>query len=256
MACDGSIYQDIWQWEIVDIDTHARISTKNITNTLDLGGIDLAWLCRFGATLVHALPGPLLIGGVTAKQLLPQKADIICLSNCFLASKDSETPDCRFHFIKSLPNTRRPLLIGHNVYSSSRHLVITGGGAVCFSFGTYWNEGCQTLQSSEDPDGEVWAPLRDQRPPLLDMDQFEQSSQTADSTTRASLLRETTNNVPCTKVESVLSFERICNNSKPVIMADLDLGSCTTSWSMENLKRKIGEDRSVDANISDGRIQC
>ena len=160
MAVDGTICQDIWHWEIVDIDTHARIRTKNITNTLDMGRIDLVWLCRIGATLVQSPRGLLLIGGVTAKQLLPQEADIICLSNSFLVSNESETPDCRFLSIKSLPNTRRRLLIGHSVYSSSSHLVITGGGAVCFSFGTYWNEGCQTLQVGEYPNDEPWAPLK------------------------------------------------------------------------------------------------
>ena len=256
MAGDGTIYQDIWQWEIVDIDTHARIRTKNITSTLVLGGIDLVWLCRMGATLVQSFMGPLLVGGVTAKQLLPQEVDVICLSNSFLAVKDTATPDCGFYHIKSLPNPRRPLLIGHSVYSSDSHVVITGGGSVCFSFGTYWNEGCQTLRSGEDHDSTVWAPLRDQKPPLPNMVLVEQSLQTADSRTQPSLSSKTTNNVPYMKVESVLSFERISNNSKPVIMVDLDLGECTTSWSMENLKRKIGGDRQVDAYMSDDCTQC
>ena len=247
MAGDGTIYQDIWQWEIIDIDAHARIRAKNITSTLGVGGINLFWLCRFGATLVQSLIGPLLIGGVTAKQLLPQEADILCLSNSLLAIKDSEAPGCKFHSIKSLRHTRRPLLIGHSVYSSDNHVVITAGGAVCFSFGTYWNEGCQTLQSSEDLDGEVWALIRDQRPPLPDLGKLKHLSEGTNSKIGPPLSSKTPHAVPCMTVVSALSFERISNNSKPIIMTDLDLGICTTSWSMENLKRKIGEDRTVDA---------
>ena len=256
MAEDGTIFQDIWHWEIVDIDTHARIRTNNITNTLDMARIDIGWLCRVGATLVQSPTGSLLIGGVTAKQLLPQEADIICLSNSFLASSDSETPDCRFHSITSLPNTRRPLLIGHNVYSSGSHLVITGGGAVCFSFGTYWNEGCQTLQLGEDPNDGPWAPLQYQRPLLSDPGKVEPLSQGVDSENRPLSSSKTPHTVPCMKIESALSFERISNNGKPVIMVDLDLGVCTTTWSMDNLKRKIGEDRPVDDYVSGTFDQC
>ena len=191
--------------------------------------------------------GPLLIGGVTAKQLLPQEADIICLTNSLLAIKESETPECRFHSIKSLRHTRRPLLIGHSVYSSDSHLVIIGGGAVCFSFGTYWNEEFQTLQSSEDVEAEVWAPLRNQRPPSPDLGKVKHLSEGAHSEIRPLLSSKATHAVPCMKIESALSFERISNNGKPIILTDLDLGICTTSWSMENLKRRIGEDRMVDA---------
>ena len=247
MAGDGTIYQDIWEWEIVNIDAHARLRTKNITSTLDLGEINLVWLCRLGATLVQSLMGTLLIGGVTAKQLLPQEADIICLSNSLLAIKESETPDCRFHSLKSLRHTRRPLLVGHSVYSSDSHLVIIGGGAVCFSFGTYWNEGCQTLQTSDDVEGRIWAPLQDQRPPSLELGKVKHLSEGAHSEIWPPLSSNAPHAVPCMKIKSALSFERISNNGKPIIITDLDLGICTTSWSMENLKRKIGEDRTVDA---------
>jgi tRNA wybutosine-synthesizing protein 4 len=50
----------------------------------------------------------------------------------------------------ALQSSPRPLLIGSSIQYIGGKLLIMGGSAVCFSFGTYWNKGCFTLVCGSD----------------------------------------------------------------------------------------------------------
>lgn len=52
----------------------------------------------------------------------------------------------------------RPLLTGHAAHAvSPDQLVILGGGAVCFAFGTFWTEGTWVLKRTESTVENNWA---------------------------------------------------------------------------------------------------
>lgn len=51
--------------------------------------------------------------------------------------------------------------------------------------------------------------------------------------------------IPRVKLESGDSFENILASDQPVILEGLDIGPCTSKWSLDYLTRQIGEERKV-----------
>jgi tRNA wybutosine-synthesizing protein 4 len=66
-------------------------------------------------------------------RLLSLADEICCLDfqDCTISSVLPRQP----------PEIPRPLMIGVTVANTGRSFVVTGGSAVCFSFGTFWNKG-------------------------------------------------------------------------------------------------------------------
>lgn len=249
MALDGTIYQDFWQWHIVDIETQPKIVTKDLTQLYRSCGGDLNRLCRFGACLTSSSFGLLVIGGIAAKFLLPEEADIVCLNECF----DVDHQKLSNHQLGAAvypPDGCRPLLVGHIAYSSQGRTIIAAGGAVCFSFGTYWNSECWTLTSANDIKGNAWIPAEKLSLPLSTGTYTQTHQEMVPSNTDPAPENRAVSGVPSIEVKSRRDFERILNNRKPVIIKDLDLGNCTKTWSVASLRSKIGADRPVRSRTS------
>jgi hypothetical protein len=144
----------------------------------------------------------------------------------------------------------RPLLVGMSVFSSESGLLLMGGGAVCFSFGTFWNKGCYTVlldaksESTVQPSLETWKFLETmERPPeRLGRTQLEPIFH---SQTDLQVV-----NVRRMGIKSTAEFATIMSGALPVILEDLDLGTCTKSWTSQYLKSKIGEKRQVVNAVS------
>ena len=239
MSSDGVIYQDLWQWEILDIGSNPRIVLQDVTQSARSSGIELARLCRLGACTTWSSLGLWVIGGVAAQQLLPEEAEIICLKKGRLDIAPSYKFDYKPDIAARISGCPRPLLIGHSACTSQGRTLIAGGGAVCFSFGTYWNTEYWTLTSANEVTESTWTLVETysttrshlQAPsPILNP-----------STTHS----DSTNFVPSTKVESERDFQRIANNGKPVTMKNLEIGDCSAKWSLKYLKSTIGADRPV-----------
>lgn len=246
MASDGTIYQDFWLWEILDLQTHPRIVTKDITHFMSSGSNDLNRLCRLGASLTLSST-VFVIGGIGAQQLLPQEAEIVSLNASYLNINHPETFCYNLSATDYVLDGRHPLLIGHSVYTSNGRTIIAGGGAVCFSFGTYWNQECWTLTLVDEVEGKVWVPADEQSPPSATPNYEHVSLRAKIPKTNPTVSEEASDSVPFIKIESMRDFERISNNSKPVIIKGLDLGNCTSTWSMASLKSKVGADRLVSS---------
>lgn len=122
-----------------------------------------------------------------------------------------------------------------------------GGSAVCFSFGTYWNTGCYTLQIVDDawkcgvqslgetPNG-PWG--------------FSHTVAAAKLTALpvgAPPLALVNSMISVTRMKVRISadFDRILRSAKPVILEGLDLGQCSEVWTSSYLKESIGAEREV-----------
>lgn len=145
--------------------------------------------------------------------------------------------------IASIP---RPLLIGVSVVSIKESLLIMGGSAVCFSFGTFWNKGCFEIDM----------------PPASANDDYDASETSKSSwqyiATGSAKVQNTSTvynrpqvssnylpEVPRIKVQSSEEFSRIVEAKKPVIFNDSSIGSCTDLWTPTYLKDKVGSKREV-----------
>lgn len=120
-------------------------------------------------------------------------------------------------------------------------LVILGGGAVCFSMGTFWNEGVYALSISDEFD--VGSPHPWQ---YLQTLQFGTSKTVVDQTrlNQVGLTAETTV-LSGRGISSADEFSRLVADGKPVLLAKQNLGSCCELWTNEYLNEKIGVEREV-----------
>lgn len=146
----------------------------------------------------------------------------------------------------------RPLLTGHSaVLTPERHIVIAGGGATCFSMGTFWNQGVYTFELPSDgtkneiletPPHWIHEKTVDIIPGQPTPTRVQAASEASDDKPAGQL---NIKSIPRVKLESKEDFSRFLREGKPVVFEGLDLGSCTRNWSLPYLVDKVGADRKV-----------
>lgn len=162
---------------------------------------------------------------------------------CFLDTEGKVSGAILSRLPSSAP---RPLLIGSSVISTGSSLLIMGGSAICFSFGTFWNNGCYTLRimngtargvrsAAESPNG-VWR--------FLHTVAVAKSAGLPVERPLPTTLNAITS-VPRIRIESSANFEQILRSAKPVILEGLDVGPCTTKWTTSYLLEQVGAERKV-----------
>ena len=227
MTRDGKILPDAYEWNISGDPSALSLSLSRMTFSQPEPDI---FPGRFGASLVKSRFGMLLVGGVSSS-LIPQSSEVIKLFR-----DDEQKSIWKWAPVDIRTPGQRSLLIGHSTFATSDVVAILGGGGVCFSFGTFWNE---TIISLSDCVGAP-RPLKEvlaQEPDLL---------KNLGSPGNALKPAYLANTVPRDeKIQSSVDFEKILNNRQPVIMKNLDVGLCTAECTLMNLAVKIGEDRLV-----------
>jgi tRNA wybutosine-synthesizing protein 4 len=138
----------------------------------------------------------------------------------------------------------RPLLVGHAaVVADAKRVVIFGGGAVCFSFGTHWNEGTWSLhETSETEDRTPWVLLAADQEKERHMEPnhaIQHNSAQVKGYLRASERIE---------IKSATEFDELVAKSQPVILKNMDIGPCVNLWTVEYLRSEIGSDRIVSVS--------
>lgn len=193
---------------------------------------------RIGASLVKSPVGVLLIGGMPGQNMAQ---DMTCV---VLTKGKTDESGKSVWYCATLDiqvGSQRLLLVGHSSLFFRNNVVITGGGAVCFSFGTYWNHCLVTLSINE---GERCAVLplfakKAEQLPLHDVRKELSSNLLSAAGPTLPFM------VKSEKVGSAQGFDRIVGQGRPVVFRNSQLGSCTSLWTIDNLKRKIGPDRAV-----------
>ena len=230
MADDGKILSEAWEWTISGDASALSISLSRMTfscsDTDPITG-------RLGASLIDSSFGILLVGGVSST-LIPQSAEIIKLFR--EDSGDDQRSTWKWAPLDIRTTGPRPLLVGHNTFALSDTVDILGGGAVCFSFGTFWNETLLRV-SSCDRALRPLVEIRTQEP-----DPFSEQKSTSSTLKPAHLV----GTVPRDdQVQSSKDFQYILNNGQPVIMRNMDVGLCTSEWTLPKLTAKVGGDRII-----------
>lgn len=185
----------------------------------------------------------MIIGGIVSDNVLPNTVELCRI--------DPETMTCqRWHLMAQEQEQTRPLLIGTSAILVPDHLdnliLIMGGSAVCFSFGTHLNTGCYTVRApGHQPHGSD-----------IDTSQCNlwQYVQSIGFKAVGTTVREYADHQGCTdqgsntgKIETVAhavlqskaDFEKAMSDGKPVIFKNLDLGPCKELWTPEYLKERI-----------------
>ena len=237
MTEDGLICDETYIWELSSQKVGSCIELEICLQPVSVQGPASASLPRFGACITNSSIGLLLVGGV-ANSFLSRENEILRLRNDL---------DC----IKVTPVKwdfagQRPLLVGHDVCTLHKCTIIIGGGAVCFSFGAFWNRFLYTLQENNSSDTPSWV-CRDNGG-LKENDQS-QNQDIALATQRSGCFDKISAKIsPISRfsVTSASGFEHLVREAKPVVMKGLDIGRCTEEWTLEALEAKIGSDRKVN----------
>jgi tRNA wybutosine-synthesizing protein 4 len=218
------------------------IAFKHFEETLS--GIQPLTVARFGASAVNHQGLTWIVGGIVKSGILTESTEVCVV--------DSQAKVCRAVLSRPSNFAPRPLLIGSSVVSTGSSLLVVGGSAVCFSFGTAWNNGCYTLRMLDNTgkcasQKSAGSPIRHWRflhtvaapkPTSLPIDMPFQTSVNSMIDT------------PRMKVGSSVDFDQILRSARPVILEGLDLGPCTNLWTSNYLKEHVGADREVRLPIT------
>jgi tRNA wybutosine-synthesizing protein 4 len=252
MTQDGVVLDDFWTWTvskrgdgsiIIDlIDQSARL--QEATPLAKFVG-------RFGATANMTMYGLAIIGGIGVQGVLPADYEIMLLNTQeLIRCQSSNTPwtETVLSAIGLGQEFRgpRPLLIGHvSCGTSPTDVLILGGGAVCFSFGTFSNDGTWQLQDAASDSENPWDILHDATTP--DRSTAESATTEAGPTPtpqESANIREIMQ-IPRRIIRSSAEFQEVLAQSRPVVITEADLGRCTEIWSKDYLTKTIGFDRKV-----------
>lgn len=242
MAEDGIILSEVWKWSIHNFETGPHIKLASHDGLTGPFADHLSIICRFGACLTWSSIGLFLVGGIS-NHLLPQRLSIIRLCQSTSLS-NYETTVFNPHSVHLTVKGHPPLLVGHSVFVSGDSIVIAGGGAVCFSFGTYWNQCIWEFQTEGDDQTSTWT-LHSKQGVKSGANPAEGHAHGVPSI--ASYARENyaVKETARVRVEIAEDFEQITRSATPVIIEGLDLGTCVTRWTLDYLETKIGSNRSV-----------
>lgn len=204
-------------------------------------------IARFGASTVNHNGTTYIFGGTIRDRLLEASEEV-----CSIKYEDGD------YAIQSITleysETVRPLLVGITMVSTPDSLIMLGGSAVCFSFGTFWNKGCYTLAglnkaksandaSAQQPIGQeaAWkyqhtinARVLGTGPKVL-----------TGLPTLASDPVQNLTVVSRLRLQSPVDFTQVVQTGKPIILEGLDIGTCTSDWTATYLKERVGVEREV-----------
>lgn len=236
MGVENAIIDECWKWKlsfcegslVLDFELNLEIDAIQSSDCSESPNISL--LARFGAQLVDTDAGWLLIGGVRAAQLLNHDQEVINLTSG-----------------STLEDTigKRPLLIGHSAQAVDGGVMILGGGATCFSFGSFWSQDFY-IQLNNSIDVHDWKAC-DGHEKQKSTEKKVLPSHVHSTNTSSTKQRqhESDTHVPCITFTDDFDFESVLRTSTPVILRNVDLGNCTSKWTNDYLVSAIGPDRPV-----------
>ncbi|KAI0441478.1 leucine carboxyl methyltransferase [Xylaria telfairii] len=239
---DGTVARQLLLWSLkFSTDGNPTISFKPIEVSTDTELL----ICRFGATaLLLEDKYIMVVGGIQHDGVVPRVDELLVINTsgsrihiiscCSVASSDESS---------DIP---RPLLVGTSVSLANHQLLVMGGGATCFSMGTYWNEGCYAVNLGtllgDSPPTTSRGPLRFQK--LIEViDQSQPAKNFRDGNLRPQ--RATISGIPRIRVSTEDDFEKVLRAGKPTIIEGGDLGTCIQKWTGGYLIEKVGPQRKV-----------
>lgn len=242
---DGTLETQILRWSLrVPADNKPTISFEPIISSTNAESL----VCRFGASAL-LLDGErvAVVGGIQHDGVVSQMNEVLIIdvvsklrlevvSCCSLANSD-EPPG----------TTPRPLLVGTAVsLAENSRLLVMGGGATCFSMGTYWNQGSYVLIMDTlypcPPPTMPHSPLRFRK--LVEVtDQLQPIKNVLESNNGSQ--RATISNVPRIRIGTADEFEKVLRAEKLVVLEGCDLGTCVHRWNSAYITENVGPQRKV-----------
>ncbi|KAF2631182.1 leucine carboxyl methyltransferase 2 [Macroventuria anomochaeta] len=237
-AC-GTVLDDVWEWSLSGT-APPRLNFRDMTNRVRSSSTDSTY-ARIGASLVPWGDALLLIGGVS-------KLGVVGLAEEFMLLTHSDAGIGIQHPRIHLP-TYWPLLVGAGISAVSRNeIVVAGGGAVCFSMGSFWNDYYFTITPSETVETKPWRPLTPQadstapaKSNSTQRDNHKVQPKKGKKVTKGLKSKD----VPRVQLHNSEDFAALVATSRPAVITGLEIGPCTSLWTLSYLESKLGSDREL-----------
>lgn len=201
--------------------------------------VQQASLSVFGATLVELGPSTVAICGGTGSSSRHQGQSITFLSTSGGQYRILATVDT------SSTTDEMPFMIGSSVVPNHAGLTVLGGGATCFSMGTFWETRSfqvdfpQVVLEVLNRDGGSPAACEYLESPKILPNPHQ------DASARGTRETASITQIPRVKLASASAFEDILREGKPFVLEDLDVGACVNDWTPECLVDRVGKDLEV-----------
>ena len=247
MRGDGVVLEDFWRWRIERKyhNSASHIVFTNAAESIDASCGAWPWLGRLGSTAIVYNGRPatssiyndhvIVIGGIARTGAVPKHYEYLSIRGS--EDGNDDIGDAKeLQLVALLPKAHtdepRPLLVGHSTFKVNDGILIVGGGAVCFSFGAYWNTGSYLLKQI-NVEAPAWS-LKDNPVAAAIPTSTEESLNHSNC---APLVLEPT------IISKAADFDALVISRRPSLMKGLDLGSCRQDWTASYLVEKIGVDR-------------
>ena len=244
MRQDGVIMKDVWTWKLIYNGSDVQGIFFDQMAELESNRSAREILCRFNSSVNMLGQIVMIIGGIAPSSCLTREHEIVCWK---LPNSDGVMSDLGQVQTSAMGiplGSSRPMFVGHDsVVVGDQEVLVLGGGAVCFSFGSFWNE-------------EAWL-IKPRIKPLVNGWSILQSSDTNKrgkiATAEPEVIDKTPANLSpavvgsCERkyIDSSEQFDVIVASSKPYVLEGLDFGPCISKWTVDYLKKVVGPDREV-----------
>ncbi|KAH0495546.1 hypothetical protein TgHK011_009089 [Trichoderma gracile] len=236
---NGCIATKQYMWQLNVNDDQPTISFCPMTTSHS----DSRLISSFGAQVVHLGPYAMLCGGMGADACLHgQTITIITPSAEGVEVKGFSTPangECM------------PFMIGSSVAPDGDSLLVLGGGATCFSMGTFWETGVYRIRLPDAILDSIHSASRlnsssESSINLVGSRKFVAASATEGSDEQHYQDQESgrvpLTYVPTIQLKSAEQFRALVREGKPVILKGCNIGKCQRNWTPEYLVSQIGAD--------------
>ncbi|CAM1509229.1 Fc.00g029680.m01.CDS01 [Cosmosporella sp. VM-42] len=237
MTQDGTISNNAYRWELNFAGSQPLIHFNQISEVENP-----SLLAVFGAQTAEIGQVTAVCGGV-GQHPHSQGQDIT-----FVTLTDDE-----YVTTHTSPFTNNidkwPFMIGSSVLSSGMKLFVFGGGATCFSMGTFWETGIYVAEIPSIVNN--FLPSKPRTSPesvtidFLESPQITHPGSDAVEPTSRAATKATMTTIPRVGLKSEGDFQEILRNRKPVILEGLGLGDCLEKWTPDYMAKRLGKTKQV-----------
>ncbi|KAJ3498723.1 hypothetical protein NLG97_g894 [Lecanicillium saksenae] len=241
----GLVVEEKYEWTL-DISGEQAIFKTDFAPQLSI----------FGANVIEINGNAIICGGMGADEGIDGQA---------IYRLTSATSNIEVAKMKLQPDSAaaKPFMIGSSVFCHADHIVIAGGGATCFSMGTFWETNIYQAAVPSASDASPEAAQKEKEPTEV---KFISSHRVVSSTSAqkgdvSELGRPDAkariSTIPRVSLASASEFEGILRRGQPVVFEHLQLGSCLESWTAESMTDKVGSDKKVvvhECQLENGKM--
>ena len=252
IGAEGNILGDFFTWKLHQrSDGSLFMELTDHTEDLQRTSSLFNQIHRFGATVNQTAWGLVIVGGIVPREIITHDKEIMLLDPTELTRCIANGWPSNHTVISALGLGKRldgprPLLVGHvSCAIDPKEVLILGGGAVCFPFGTYWNEGTWLLQDVNSTSENGWTLVPEPVKPDKSLSEKATPKPLAQPQNEPYSAAEVITPIPRVGVQNSAQFQEILAEGRPVIIEGSDIGPCTELWTKEYLIRAVGGDHKV-----------